>query len=59
MSPRGFGWIWTFLLAIAIVCAGCGATDTLSEPLDDEADVQRLFETIAPAQSQDQSCNQE
>jgi len=47
MSPRGFGWVWTLLLAISIACAGCGSSGA-GEPLDDEADVQRLFETIAP-----------
>lgn len=39
--------MWTFLLAISIVCGGCGSSGA-GEPLDDEADVQRLFETIAP-----------
>ena len=39
--------MWTLLLAISIVCGGCGSSGA-GEPLDDEADVQRLFETIAP-----------
>jgi hypothetical protein len=47
MSPRSLGWVWTLLLAIAIACAGCGSSNA-GEPLDDEADVQLLFETIAP-----------
>jgi hypothetical protein len=48
MSPRGFGWVWTLLLAISFACGACGSSGS-GEPLDDEADVQRLFETIAPA----------
>jgi hypothetical protein len=47
MSPRGFGWVWTILLAMVVACAGCGSSKA-GEPLDDEADVQLLFETIAP-----------
>ena len=39
--------MWTLLLAISIACGGCGSSGS-SEPLDDEADVQQLFETIAP-----------
>jgi hypothetical protein len=47
MSPRSLGWVWTLLLAISIACGGCGSSGS-GEPLDEEADVQRLFETIAP-----------
>ncbi len=47
MSPRSLGWEWTLLLAISIACGACGSSGS-GKPLDDEADVQRLFETIAP-----------
>lgn len=54
MAQKHSGWRWTFCLAIAIACVGCSDSPPAGmggtgggETLDDAADVQRLFETVA------------